>query len=78
MKTLAPTLTISLFFYGTLLLLISSFTLDFESNMDEPVNSGSNLQEVVFDFEEENYINDIPFDTKSIADDYFQNETKER
>ena len=72
MKTLAPSLTISIVIYGVLIILISGIALGFKIHPNEPNDSDLNLQEIVF--EEEAYIDDIPFDTKSIAENYLLKE----
>jgi hypothetical protein len=74
MKTLAPTITISIAFYGMLIFMLSTISFGFNVMTDEPVHLDANLKEMVIDFEEEAYIDDIPFDTKRIAEDYLKEE----
>ena len=70
MKTLAPALTISIAFYGMLILLLSSSSYGYDALTHETLNSDVDTNEIVFEFEEEAYIDDIPFDTKTIAFDH--------
>lgn len=72
MKTLAPTITISLAFYGVLLILILSISTGFDIVPNENANTDLSSKEMLIDFEEEEYIDDIPFDTKLIAKGHLQ------
>jgi hypothetical protein len=74
MKTLAPTLTISIAFYGMLLLLLSTISFGFDMMAHETITPEADTNEIVFEFEEEAYIDDIPFDTKTIAEEYLKGE----
>lgn len=72
MKTLAPTLTISIAFYGMLLLILSSISYGFDVMANDHLNTDATPKEIVIEFEEEAYIDDIPFDTKAIAEAYLE------
>jgi hypothetical protein len=65
MKTLAQSLTVSAAMYTLLFLLIASFAFGSEMNTNPVTDSVTEQTE--FAFVEEGYVNDIPFDTESIA-----------
>jgi len=71
MKTTAQSLSISVAIYTTLFLLIASVA--FGSELKPDINNEVATPEIVF--EEEEYIDDIPFDTQAIAEAYLLNET---
>jgi hypothetical protein len=67
MKTLAQSLTVTASIYSFLIILLASFMAlgaDLETN---PPAEAPAMQ-VVYDFEEEAYIDDIPFNTEAIAE----------
>lgn len=68
MKTIAPSLTVSVAIYTTLFLLIASIAFGSELNLNQPKDSLFTSEEIAF--EEEEYIDDIPFDTKAVAEAY--------
>lgn len=68
MKTLIENIAANIAIYGMMILLISGIAYGAElinENMSNP-----NPTEQVFTFEEEEYIDDIPFDTESVAEAY--------
>ena len=71
MKTTAQSLTVSVAIYTTLFLLIASVAFGLELKQDNILEDAP--PEIVF--EEEEYIDDIPFDTQAIAEAYLLNET---
>ena len=71
MKTTAQSLTVSVAIYTTLFLFIASVAFGSELKLDKNIEVAP--QEIVF--EEEEYIDDIPFDTQAIAEAYLLNET---
>ena len=71
MKTIAQSLTVSVAIYTVLFLLIASVAFGSELNLNN--NSKVVPPEIVF--EDEAYIDDIPFDTQAIAEAYLLNET---
>ena len=73
MKTIIESLTVSAAIYSVLFILIASIAFGSELNFNTASDSTFTPQEIVF--EEESYIDDIPFDTKSIADNYLMEET---
>ena len=68
MKTIIESLTVSAAIYSVLFILIASIAFGSELNFNTASDSTFTPQEIVF--EEESYIDDIPFDTKSIAENY--------
>ena len=68
MKTIIESLTVSAAIYSVLFILIASIAFGSELNYNTASDSTITPQEVVF--EDESYIDDIPFDTKSIAENY--------
>jgi hypothetical protein len=71
MKTTTQSLSVSAAIYTTLFLLIASMAFGSERKLD---NNGGDAPPV-FVFEEEEYIDDIPFDTKAVVEAYMLNET---
>ena len=71
MKTIAQSLTVSVAIYTVLFLLIASVAFGSELNLNN--NSKVVPPEIVF--EDEAYIDDIPFDTQAIAEAYLLDET---
>jgi len=71
MKNIAQSLTVSAALYTLLFLLIASIAFGSELKLNN--NSKVVPQEIAF--EEEEYIDDIPFDTEAIAEAYFLNES---
>lgn len=71
MKTIAQSLTVSVAIYTTLFLFIASVAFGSELKQDNILEVAS--PEIIF--EEEEYIDDIPFDTQAIAEAYLLNET---
>jgi hypothetical protein len=69
MKTLIETLTVSLTIYASLFLLVAGISFGAELNTNPP----SKATYAVPAFEEEAYIDDIPFDTKAVADAHYGN-----
>lgn len=72
MKTIAQSLTVSAAIYTALLLLIAGIAYGTELNTNKEIDA--ELTQVEFVFEEEEYIDDIPFDTESIVENYLQKE----
>ena len=67
MKTLAQSLTVTTSIYSFLIILLASFmALGADLETDPPAEAPAT--EMVFDFEEEAYIDDIPFNTETIAE----------
>lgn len=73
MKTIAQSLTVSATIYSIIFILIASFA--FGSGTNENQTTDSVYVETEFAFAEEEYIDDIPFDTKSIAENYLFRES---
>ena len=73
MKTLAQSLTVSVAIYTVLFLLIAGIAYGSQLNPSQTLATELTLHEVVF--EDEEYIDDIPFDTKSIAENYLLKES---
>ena len=73
MKTIAQSLTVSAAIYSIIFILIASFAFGSETNKNQTIDSV--YVETEFAFEDEEYIDDIPFDTKSIADNYLFQES---
>ena len=71
MKTAAQSLSVSVAIYATFFLFFTSVA--FGSELKPENNSDVAPPEIVF--EEEEYIDDIPFDTQAIAEAYHLNET---
>lgn len=71
MKTIAQSLTVSVAIYTTLFLLIASVAFGSELKLNNNIEVVP--EEIVF--EEEEYIDDIPFNTQAIAEAYLLNET---
>lgn len=69
MKTFAQSITVSIAIYTTLFLLIASIAFGAEKPKKELSSAEVTLKEFVF--EEEEYIDDIPFNTEAIAANYF-------
>lgn len=73
MKTLAQSLTVSAAIYSALFLLVAGIALGAELKTNTPHDAA--MTEVVVSFEEEEYIDDIPFNTELIAVAYYYNES---
>ena len=73
MKTLAQSLTVSAAIYSILFILLASFAFGSETNNTNPADSV--YVETEFAFEDEEYVDDIPFDTQKIAENYLFEES---
>jgi hypothetical protein len=73
MKTIIQSITVSAAIYSILFILIASIAFGSELNFNTAPDSTFTPQEIAF--EEESYIDDIPFDTRSIADNYLLDES---
>lgn len=73
MKTFAESITVSIAIYTVLLVLVASIAYGSELNFNLSAKSELNPEEIVF--QEEEYIEDIPFDTKAIAENYLLEES---
>lgn len=66
MKTIAQSITVSVAIYTLLFLLIASLAFGSELNLNQPKDSLFVSTEILF--EEEEYIDDIPFNTKDVTE----------
>ena len=71
MKTLVESLTIQIAIYSGLFLLIAGIAYGADLNTNPPYKGGVMVEEFVM--EDEAYVDDIPFDTKAILDNYNMN-----
>lgn len=72
MKTQLQSLTISLLIYSVLFVLLAGMAFGSEMDTNPPATSKSTVENITF--EDESYIDDIPFNTKSIAAAYHMEE----
>lgn len=70
MKTLLQSLTVSAAIYSVLFILIAGISYGAKLNFHNNEHVDSTKYETVFAFEEEEYIDDIPFNTETIATNY--------
>ena len=68
MKTIIESITVSAALYSIIFILIASIAFGSEITINPPIDSNLISDEIVF--EEEDYIDDIPFDTQIIAENY--------
>lgn len=68
MKSLAQSLTVSAAIYSILFILLASMAFGAETSQNLSADSVSTETEYYFNDEE--YVDDIPFDTQSIAENY--------
>lgn len=68
MKTQIQSLTISLLIYSVLFLVLAGMAFGSEMDTNPPIISNTTIQNI--SFEEEDYVDDIPFDTRSIAESF--------
>jgi hypothetical protein len=68
MKTLIASLTVQMAIYSGLILLVAGIALGAGVKTNPPAATAAT--QVVFDFEEEAYIDDIPFETEAVVANY--------
>lgn len=73
MKTLAQSLTVSAAIYSALFILVAGIALGGELKTNSSHDAA--MTEMVVSFEEEEYIDDIPFNTELIAETYYYNQS---